>query len=182
MDQACIADLLAHPRVTETRDHMHHSIPKHDHMLRVARYSYMLAPLLGADQRTAARAAILHDLDSRLGTLTTHGAIAARVAAELGESEAVSLAIISHMYPFGPRPTTREGWVLAVADKLASFRDMTYFVGGLFNGRSLAERRRLCASDPYYAARMAKRRRRRMLISRLWQRGGRKALSEQGSL
>ena len=45
MDHAVIADLLAHPRVTETREHMHHSIPKHDHLMRVARYSYLLAPL-----------------------------------------------------------------------------------------------------------------------------------------
>ncbi|RRR74766.1 MAG: HD domain-containing protein [Candidatus Viridilinea halotolerans] len=178
MNQACIADLLAHPRVLETHDHMHHSVPKHDHMLRVARYAYFLAPLLGADQRTSTRAAILHDIDSRLGTLTTHGAIAARVAAELGEPEAVSLAIVSHMYPFGPRPTTREGWVLAVADKLASFRDMTSFIGGLFSGRSLAERRRLCASDPFYAERMAKRRQRRAMISRILLHRSRKALAE----
>jgi glycyl-tRNA synthetase beta chain len=178
MNQACIADLLTHPRVIETRDHLHHSVPKHDHMLRVARYSYFLAPLLGADQRTAMRAAILHDLDSRLGTLTTHGAIAARVATELGEPEAVSQAIVSHMYPLGPRPTTREGWVLAVADKIASLSDMTCFVRGLFTGRSLAERRRLCASDPFYAAHAA-RRQRRKLISRLWRRGGRAALAEQ---
>jgi putative nucleotidyltransferase with HDIG domain len=177
MNQACIADLLTHPRVLETRDHLHHSVPKHDHMLRVARYSYLLAPLLGADQRTATRAAILHDLDSRLGTLTTHGAIAAQVAAELGEPEAVSQAIVSHMYPLGPRPTTREGWVLAVADKIASLSDMTCFVRGLFTGHSLAERRRLCASDPFYAAHAA-RRRRRKLINRLWRRGGRTALAE----
>ena len=140
-----ITDLLSHPRVVETRDHMHHSVPKHDHMLRVARYSYYLAPVLGADRRTATRAAILHDLDSRLGTLTTHGAIAARVAAEMGEPDAVSQAIVSHMYPFGPRPTSREGWVLVVADKIASLSDLTSFLGGLFTGRSLQVRRRLCS-------------------------------------
>lgn len=178
MEHACIADLLNHPRVVETRNHMHHSIPKHDHMLRVARYSYYLAPLVGADRHTATRAAILHDLDSRLGTLTTHGAIAARIAADLGEPPAVSEAIVSHMYPLGPRPTTREGWVLAVADKIASLTDLTTFVGGLFTGRSLAVRRHLCASDPFYAARIA-RRRRRAIISRIWRRTGRAGLSDR---
>lgn len=173
-----ITDLLTHPRVLETRDHMHHSVPKHDHMLRVARYSYYLAPVLGADRRTATRAAILHDLDSRLGTLTTHGAIAARVAAEMGEPAAVSRAIVSHMYPFGPRPTSREGWVLVVADKIASLTDLTSFVGGLFTGRSLRVRRELCATDPYYAARLARRQRRR-LIGRLWRRIGREGLAER---
>ncbi|HMQ33956.1 MAG TPA: HD domain-containing protein [Chloroflexaceae bacterium] len=178
MDCADINDLLAHPRVIETREHLHHSVPKHDHMMRVARYSYYLAPVLGADRRTATRAAILHDLDSRLGTLTTHGAIAARVAADMGEPEAVSQAIVSHMFPFGPRPTTREGWVLAVADKIASFTDLTSFVGGLFTGHSLQVRRRLCATDPFYAARLA-RRRRRQLIGRLWRRIGREGLAER---
>lgn len=171
-----IADLLSHPRVVETQEHMHHSVPKHDHMLRVARYSYYFAPLIGADRRTSVRAAILHDLDSRLGTLTTHGAIAARVAAEMGEPEAVSRAIVSHMYPFGPKPTTREGWVLVVADKIASLTDMTSFVGGLFTGRSLQVRRQLCVSDPFFAQRVARRQRRR-LISRLWRRVGRTGLS-----
>ncbi|MFV9505956.1 MAG: HD domain-containing protein [Oscillochloridaceae bacterium umkhey_bin13] len=131
-------------------------------MMRVARYSYVLAPLLGADRVTATRAAILHDLDSRLGTLANHGAIAARVATELGEPEAVSQAIVSHMFPIGPRPTTREGWVLVVADKIASLTDLTSFMGGLLTGRSLAERRRLCASDPFYV-----RRPRRRLMRRL---------------
>ncbi len=173
-----ITDLLSHPRVVETRDHMHHSVPKHDHMLRVARYSYYLAPVLGADRRTATRAAILHDLDSRLGTLTTHGAIAARVAAEMGEPDAVSRAIVSHMYPFGPRPTSREGWVLVVADKIASLSDLTSFLGGLFTGRSLQVRRRLCSTDPFYAARVTRRQRRR-LIGRLWRRVGREGLGER---
>lgn len=177
MDCPEITDLLTHPRVLETRDHLHHSVPKHDHMLRVARYSYYLAPVMGADRRTAARAAILHDLDSRLGTLTTHGAIAARVAAEMGEPDAVSQAIVSHMYPFGPRPTSREGWVLVVADKIASLTDLTSFVGGLFTGRSLRVRRLLCSTDPFYAARRARRQRRR-LIGRLWRRMGREGLSE----
>ncbi|NJN15769.1 MAG: HD domain-containing protein [Oscillochloris sp.] len=164
-----IEDLLAHPRVIETREHIHHSIPKHDHMMRVARFAHYLAPLMGADRRTAVRAAILHDLDSRLGTLTSHGAIAARVATELGEPEDVAAAIISHMYPFGPRPTTPEGWVLVVADKLASLHDLSWFMGGLFTGRSLRVRRQLCASDPYVLARRATHR----PIGKVWRRRSR---------
>lgn len=171
MDHSIIADLLAHPKVVETRHHVHHSIPKHDHLLRSARYSYRLAPLLGADQRTCVRAAILHDLDSRNGTLTTHGAIAADVAALLGEPETVCKAIVSHMYPFGPAPTSREGWVLVLADKLASLSDLTDFVGGILSGRSLERRRQLLQSDPYYAqlaATARKPRRLRETIARRW--------------
>jgi glycyl-tRNA synthetase beta chain/uncharacterized protein len=108
------------------------------------------------------RAAILHDIDSRYGTLTTHGAVAARWAAEQGECERVCGAIMSHMYPFGPAPTTREGWVLVFADKIASLSDLTHFVGGLFTGRSQALRRQLCNSDPFYVKRP-----RRRLLQRL---------------
>jgi glycyl-tRNA synthetase beta chain/uncharacterized protein len=172
MYQVFIADLLSHPRVVETRHHMHHSVPKHDHMMRVARYSYRIANLFRADRRICVRAAILHDIDSRLGTLATHGAIAAEVAATLGEPVEVSQAIISHMYPLGPKPTTREGWVLVVADKIASFTDMTSFVGGLFTGRSLRVRRSLCETDPFYAPRPRRRR-----VGRLWRSIGRRGLS-----
>src|SRR5690242_18894955 len=101
-----IADLLAHPKVLETHDHMHHRIAKHDHLLRSVKYSTRFARLLRADERICARAAMIHDIDSRLGTLRTHGAVAARWAAAQGETHEVCAAIVSHMYPLGPAPTT----------------------------------------------------------------------------
>jgi HD superfamily phosphodiesterase len=148
-----IADLLIHPKVLETQDHIHHSISKHDHLLRSVKFSYRIARLLRADQRICVRAAMVHDIDSRLGTLTTHGAVAARWAAEQGEPQEVCQAIVSHMYPFGPAPTTREGWVLVLADKAASFGDFSQFLRGLLDGSSLALRRRLRESDPFYRGR-----------------------------
>lgn len=169
MDQSSIVDLLDHPKVVETRQHMHHSIPKHDHLMRSVRYSYRLAPVMRADQRTCMRAAILHDIDSRYGTLTTHGEIAAHWAAAQGEDEQVCKAIVSHMYPFGPPPTTREGWVLVVADKMASLTDLTSFVGGLLTGRSLRVRRQLCTSDPFYTPRKSRKLLRRLLTTRAGQ-------------
>src|SRR5437868_4909609 len=56
-----VADLLDHPKVEETRQHIHHSIPKHDHIMRVTRYSYRLAKLMRADARVCTRAAVMHD-------------------------------------------------------------------------------------------------------------------------
>src|SRR6185369_8515357 len=129
------------------------SVPKHDHLMRSVRYSYRIAPILKADRHICMRAAMLHDIDSRYGTLTTHGAIAAQWAASQGECEQVCRAIVSHMYPFGPAPTSREGWVLVVADKAASVGDLSQFLRGLFNGTSLATRRRLEESDPFYRER-----------------------------
>jgi len=150
---ALIADLLAHPAVGETAGHMHHSIPKYDHLLRSVRYSWHIAGWLRADRAVCVRAALVHDIDSRLGTLRTHGAIAARWAAERGESPAVCHAITSHMYPLGPPPQTREAWVLVLADKAATLGDARQFLAGLLDGTSLAARRRLRASDPWLAAR-----------------------------
>jgi HD superfamily phosphodiesterase len=148
-----IHDLLDHPKVLETREHLHHSIPKHDHLLRTVKYSFVFAALLRADERVCARAALIHDIDSRLGTLTTHGAVAARWAADQGEPDAVCRAIISHMYPLGPAPTTREGWVLVLADKVAAIGDLRQFVRGLLNGSSLETARRLRAMDPHVRSR-----------------------------
>lgn len=164
-----IADLLHHPKVLETQTHIHHGVSKYDHLRRSASLSYHLAPLLRANRHICVRAAILHDIDSRYGTLTTHGAIAARQAARLGETEQVCRAIISHMYPLGPVPTTREGWVLVVADKLASLSDLTCFLGGLLTGRSLRVRRQLRTSDPFILVRKQRNKKRAHSFSR-WKR------------
>lgn len=162
--QQHIADLLAHPKVLETREHIHHRIAKHDHLLRSVKYSSRFARLLGADERTCVRAAIIHDIDSRHGTLTTHGAIAARWAADQGEPHEVCAAIVSHMYPLGPAPTTREGWVLVLADKAASFGDFKQYLRGLLNGTSQATHRQLQSSDPFYHTRPRRRRLRQHIL------------------
>jgi glycyl-tRNA synthetase beta chain/uncharacterized protein len=153
MDHSLIADLVAHPKVLETRDHIHHGVPKHDHLMRSVRYSYKLGRFVRADLRVVTRAALVHDIDSRLGTLTTHGAVAADWARREGECDRVCAAIVSHMYPFGPAPTTREGWVLTLADKAASLADTLAFMRGIVTGHSLRERKRLRHSDPHLAQR-----------------------------
>jgi glycyl-tRNA synthetase beta chain/uncharacterized protein len=146
---AVIADLVDHPEFAETHRQIHHSVRKSEHLMRSARYAFWLAGVLGADRCVSARAALLHDLHSRLGTLSTHGAVAAKVAASMGEGEDVCRAIVPHMFPLGPAPETREGWVLVVADKIASVVDVAHFVVNLFAGKGLAQRRSLRASDPY---------------------------------
>ena len=154
-------DLLAHPKVVETQQHMHHSISKHEHLARTARISYKLARVLRADIRICVRAAMIHDIDSRLGTLATHGGIAARWAAEQGECAEVCHAIETHMYPFGPKPQTREAWVVSLADKAASLTDLTVMVGGMMTGQTWHRRRMFMTSDPFFASRPRRRRRAR---------------------
>ncbi len=156
------ADLLDHPKVVETRLHVHHSISKHDHLTRTARISYRLARVLRADVRTCVRAAMIHDIDSRLGTLRTHGSIAAQWAKTQGECSEVCHAIESHMYPFGPKPRTREAWIVSLADKAASLTDLTVMLGGLVTGKTFVRRRQFRQSDPYLRVRLQRQRRRRL--------------------
>jgi glycyl-tRNA synthetase beta chain/uncharacterized protein len=155
------SDLLQHPKVVETQSHVHHSIAKHEHLIRTARISYRLARMLKADIGICVRAAIIHDIDSRLGTLTTHGRIAAVWASQQGESDAVCHAIETHMYPFGPKPRTREAWVVSLADKAASLTDLTVALGGIVSKRKRAQRRELLMLDPYRQTGVTQRRRRR---------------------
>lgn len=153
MIQQYVIDLLAHPKVVETRQHMHHSISKHEHLARTARISYTLARVMRADVRICVRAALIHDIDSRLGTLSTHGGIAARWAAGQGECAAVCHAIETHMFPFGPKPRTREAWVVSFADKAASLTDLGVMLGGIMTGHTWRRRRQLQHSDPHFVAR-----------------------------
>lgn len=155
------ADLLQHPKVVETQTHVHHAISKHEHLVRTARISYRLARMMNADVDICVRAAIIHDIDSRLGTLTTHGRIAALWAEAQGESAEVCHAIETHMYPFGPKPRTREAWVLSLADKAASLTDLTVALGGLVSKRERERRRARAMSDVLWQAHLAQRRQRR---------------------
>ncbi len=150
MDLTLVDDLIDHPKIIEMRDHLHHGISKYDHIIRVTRFSYRIALWLNADVRVCTRAGMLHDINSRYGTLANHGEVAARWAAAQGEDPAVCEAIVSHMYPFAPAPTSREGWILTVADKAASMADLTAYVRGMLRGESQRRKRQLQLSDPFY--------------------------------
>jgi len=151
--QTEIEDLLRHPTFLATQYQVHHNIRKSDHLLRSAQWAYWLAGVFRANRRVCARAGLLHDLHSRLGTLATHGKIAASVAVEMGEDEAVRSAIVPHMFPLGPAPNTREGWVLVLADKIATAADVSSFVASVVSGKGLRQLRMLRASDPFLRSR-----------------------------
>jgi glycyl-tRNA synthetase beta chain/uncharacterized protein len=121
---ADLADLLHHPAVQAMQRTTHHQIPQIDHIARVVAWSSRLEPVLGADMQICRRAALLHDLDAQTGTLLGHAATASRWAADQGEDPRVCAAIASHMFPLGPPPANREGWVLSIADKVATLADL----------------------------------------------------------
>jgi glycyl-tRNA synthetase beta chain/uncharacterized protein len=70
------------------------------------------------------------------------------------------------MYPLGPRPTSREGWVLVLADKAASMGDFTQYMRGLVNGSSRQNRRRLETTDPFFRDHLRRNPRRPLLRNR----------------
>ena len=70
------------------------------------------------------------------------------------------------MYPLGPRPTSREGWVLVLADKAASMGDFAQYMRGLVNGSSRQNRRRLETTDPFFRDHLRRNPRRPLLRNR----------------
>jgi putative nucleotidyltransferase with HDIG domain len=106
------------------------------HCLRVAYMSYTLAGLLGLDKRVAARSGLLHDTgfdpesrETRAAQIRSHPSRGARIAHQLGESDRVSAAIYSHMFPVNPRspPATGIALVLWFADKVDAILEMISF-------------------------------------------------------
>jgi uncharacterized protein len=100
------------------------------HSLNVSYLSWWVARKLGMDERIAARAGLLHDFcvyDFREklpgGQLQAfyHPKVAARTSGEhftLHEKE--RQAILSHMFPLGPLPRSREAWVISCMDKFCA--------------------------------------------------------------
>jgi glycyl-tRNA synthetase beta chain/uncharacterized protein len=78
-----------------------------------------------------------------------------------GESDEVCHAIETHMYPFGPKPRTKEAWVVSIADKAASLTDLTLMLSGMMTGRTWHRRRQLQQTDPHFAERRARKLHRR---------------------
>ena len=98
-----------------------------DHCLRVAYISYTMAGILGLDKRVAARSGLLHDCgfdpeshESSTVQILRHPSRGALISHQLGETDEVSRAIYSHMFPINPGrpPATVTSLVLWFADKI----------------------------------------------------------------
>lgn len=98
------------------------------HSINVAYISWKLAKKIGCDARTAARIGMLHDFclyDFREKTSGSQVFHHPKVAAETSEerfeiSDKEKKAILSHMFPLGPIPTSREAWIISFADKMCA--------------------------------------------------------------
>ena len=100
------------------------------HSINVSYISWLIARKLGWDAAAAARAGLLHDFflyaygeDTPSGKLMAldHPRTAAKNSAERFDiSEKERKAILSHMFPLGPVPTSREAWLLTFTDKVCA--------------------------------------------------------------
>ena len=100
------------------------------HSINVSYISWLIARKLGWDATAAARAGLLHDFflyaygeDTPSGKLMAfdHPRTAAKNSAERFDiSEKERKAILSHMVPLGPVPTSREAWLLTFTDKVCA--------------------------------------------------------------
>ena len=98
------------------------------HSLNVAYVSWKLARKIGCDARTAARIGMLHDFclydfreKAEEAQVFHHPKVAARMSQERFQiTDKEKQAILSHMFPLGPIPTSKEAWIISFADKMCA--------------------------------------------------------------
>lgn len=114
----------------------HHWTTRLMHSINVSYISWLIARKLKCDAKSVARAGLLHDFclyDFKEETPTGenqlfyHPKAAAKSAAELFEiSDRERDAILSHMFPFGPLPRSREAWIITMADKICASMELCH--------------------------------------------------------
>lgn len=129
-----------YPDIIKNSDYIKlRDIPRHgytntfDHSMRVARLSYLIAERFGADKESAVKTALLHDfclIDYRAEDykkpegescyLIKHSKDAVINSREYKLTPKEERAILTHMFPLGPMPTSKTGWILTIADKIAA--------------------------------------------------------------
>ena len=104
------------------------------HSINVSYISWMLAKKFGCDRKAAARAGLLHDFflyrfsdpkPVKEFQAFYHPKVAAKNSAQRFElSEKERLAILSHMFPLGPLPSSKEAWIITCADKMCATAEL----------------------------------------------------------
>ena len=127
----CILDNAEFKKLNRYRQH--YQTTRLMHSLNVSYLSWYIAQKFGWDASVAARAGLLHDFcvyDFR--DKLPKGQIQAfyhpRVAAKTSEEyfalhEKERQAILSHMFPLGPLPKSREAWVISCIDNFCAFAE-----------------------------------------------------------
>lgn len=119
------------------------TIPRHtytntyDHSLRVARLAGLIAEKIGANRESAEKVGLLHDFclinyydgsyTDKEWYLFRHPKDAVKNTKKHGIelTKVEERAIISHMFPLAPMPTSRVGWAITIADKIVAVYEET---------------------------------------------------------
>ena len=127
----CVDDILRNREFRKLVCYKQHfNTTRFLHCLNVSYISWRLAKKFRLDARTAARAGLLHDFcpyDFKEPVPTGEHqafyhpkAAAYNSAANFQITEKEHAAILSHMFPLGPIPTSRDAWIITCADKLCA--------------------------------------------------------------
>lgn len=128
----CIEDILYHREYQKLTGYVQHrNSTRFMHCLNVAYLSWQMARKTGCNERTAARVGMLHDFclydfseKAEEAQVFHHPKVAAEMSREYFEiSEKERQAILAHMFPLGPLPTSREAWIVSCADKLCALTE-----------------------------------------------------------
>lgn len=135
--EAITAPVVTDPRVTRMKKYIQHGNKStYDHCIDVARMAFLINRRfhVGADEKKLVRACLLHDYflyDWHTKGDHLHGyhhpSIAGRNAeADFSISKKEKKMIETHMWPltFLHFPTSRGGWLLTLADKICSSREV----------------------------------------------------------
>ena len=115
----------------------HYQTTRFMHSLNVSYISWLIARKFGWDSSVAARAGLLHDFcvydfKDKLPKGQVQAFYHPKVAAYTSEEhfalyDKERQAILSHMFPLGPLPRSREAWVISCADKLCAITEFCRF-------------------------------------------------------
>lgn len=133
-----VEDILENPDFQSLEQYVqHYNSNRLKHCMDVSYLSWWMAKHLGLDEKAAARAGMLHDFcmydfheeHETYGESEAHRhpKIAAQTSAEhFHLSKKEYDAILSHMFPIGPKPKSSEAWVISLADKICAVTEFCH--------------------------------------------------------
>lgn len=129
----------------------HISTRRLSHCINVSFISYKIAKFLHVDAASCARAGLLHDFclydfhdasHKHTKQLFVHPRVAAETARKrFNLSDKETRAILTHMFPFGPVPTSWTGWIVQLADKICAAGEFASGVKDLFKVKILKNKK-----------------------------------------
>lgn len=113
----------------------HRGYSRLEHSFNVSYIAWKMARDVGCDERLCAVAGMLHDFcvydfkdkipEGEIHQAFFHPKAAAWTSEEVfGIGGRVRGIILTHMFPMGPMPSSREGWIVVGADKICATLEM----------------------------------------------------------